>query len=200
METEIMNHRQKLGYTALGALIMLIGLAIGSIVAPPLTAQSDGVFDEILCRKLTVVDSDSIAAVNITSTDGVNAITIYDPIRKNHNMRLSTDLRGAHIDLHDHSAITAVGLMSHRSGGKGVFIRDGGKAALSMGFVSEELGSSITIHDRDGNTAVGMHYSRQQGSSVVVTDEHSQLAVHLGGSDREINIVDRIGTILWTAP
>ena len=41
----------------LGAAIMLIGLAVGAIVSPPLIAQSNGVFDKIVCRKLTVVDS-----------------------------------------------------------------------------------------------------------------------------------------------
>jgi hypothetical protein len=31
-----MNYKQKLGYTLLGAGIMLIGLAVGAIVAPPM--------------------------------------------------------------------------------------------------------------------------------------------------------------------
>lgn len=54
-----MNHKQKLGYMALGAGIMLVGLVIGAIVSPPLIAQRNGVFDKIVCREIEVVDKDS---------------------------------------------------------------------------------------------------------------------------------------------
>ena len=42
-----MNQKQKFGYTVLGALIMLVGIGVGSIVSPPLIAQRDGVFGEL---------------------------------------------------------------------------------------------------------------------------------------------------------
>ena len=51
-----MNHKQKLGYTILGAGIMAIGITIGQFVTPDIEAQSNGVFDEITCRSLKVVD------------------------------------------------------------------------------------------------------------------------------------------------
>ena len=39
-----MNHKQKFGYMALGAGIMLIGLVVGAIVSPPIFAYGDGKF------------------------------------------------------------------------------------------------------------------------------------------------------------
>ena len=51
-----MNTKQKLGYTILGAVIMLVGMSVGSILSPTLIAQNNGVFDEIQCTKLTVVN------------------------------------------------------------------------------------------------------------------------------------------------
>ena len=48
-----MNHKQKIGYTILGAFIMLIGMLIDNRTSPPVTAQTDGV---ITCQKLTFVD------------------------------------------------------------------------------------------------------------------------------------------------
>ena len=48
-----MNHRQKIGYTILGAFIMLIGMLIDNLTSSPVTAQNDG---EITCQKLTFVD------------------------------------------------------------------------------------------------------------------------------------------------
>ena len=51
-----MNQKQKLGYTLLGAGIMALGIVIGQVVTPNIEARSNGVFDEIQCTKLTVVD------------------------------------------------------------------------------------------------------------------------------------------------
>ena len=48
-----MNHKQKIGYTILGAGIMLVGMLIDNLTSPPVTAQNDG---EITCQKLTFVD------------------------------------------------------------------------------------------------------------------------------------------------
>ena len=50
---------------ALGAVIMLIGLAVGAIVSPPLIAQRNGVFDKIQCTGLTVVDEDGKMGVEL---------------------------------------------------------------------------------------------------------------------------------------
>ena len=51
-----MNHKMKLGYMAIGAGIMLIGMAVGCAVSPSLVAQRNGVFDKITCHELEVVD------------------------------------------------------------------------------------------------------------------------------------------------
>ena len=50
-----MIHKQKCFYTALGALIMLIGMGIGAMVSPPLIAQRGDVLGEIQCTGLTVM-------------------------------------------------------------------------------------------------------------------------------------------------
>ena len=41
-----MNHRSEIGYTVFGAVIMLFGITVGSIVSS---------FDEVRCATLTVV-------------------------------------------------------------------------------------------------------------------------------------------------
>ena len=60
----------------LGAVIMFIGLAVGAIVSPPLVAQRNGVFDEIQCTKLTVVDDTGKKAVLLRS-DKENRMSIF---------------------------------------------------------------------------------------------------------------------------
>ena len=44
-----MNYKKKLGYSGLGAVIILSGL--GSILTPQLVAQHNGVFDEIIVER-----------------------------------------------------------------------------------------------------------------------------------------------------
>ena len=52
-----MNHKQKLGYMALGAGILALGIIIGQVVTPDIEAQSNGVFDKIICKEIEVVDT-----------------------------------------------------------------------------------------------------------------------------------------------
>ena len=64
-----MNYKQKLGYTALGAAIMLIGMWVSPLISPPVTAQHNGVFDKIQCTSLTVVDNMGKPAVILGSDE-----------------------------------------------------------------------------------------------------------------------------------
>ena len=73
-----MNQKQKLGYTALGAVIMLVGIGIGSIVSPPLIAQGDGVFDAIKCTKLIVADKAGKTAIRLDASEDGNSVIVYD--------------------------------------------------------------------------------------------------------------------------
>ena len=47
---------------------MLIGLAVGTIVSPPLIAQRNGVFDKITCREIEVIDKDGNEAISLSTT------------------------------------------------------------------------------------------------------------------------------------
>ena len=73
-----MNHKQKLGYMALGAVIMLIGMWVSPLISPPVTAQHNGVFDQIQCRELQVVDENGNQAIVLASKVGVNLVAVLD--------------------------------------------------------------------------------------------------------------------------
>lgn len=64
-----MNTKQKIGYTLLGAVIMLTGMWLSPLISPPLTAQHNGVFGEIQCTSLTVVDNMGKTAVELDSDE-----------------------------------------------------------------------------------------------------------------------------------
>ena len=63
---------------ALGAVIMLIGLAVGVIVSPPLIAQRNEVFGEIQCTGLTVVDEAGNKAIDLSTDSEGCSIVVYD--------------------------------------------------------------------------------------------------------------------------
>ena len=74
-----MNYKQKLGYMALGAGILAIGIIIGQVITPDIEAQSNGVFDNITCRNLTVVDEKGTRRIALS---GHGYLYMYDETGK----------------------------------------------------------------------------------------------------------------------
>ena len=71
-----MNHKQKLGYTIWGVVIMLAAQGLESIVSLPLIAQNNGVFDEFVCNKLTVVNPLGKAVISLYALEQGNGILV----------------------------------------------------------------------------------------------------------------------------
>ena len=72
-----MNHKQKLGYTLLGAGILAVGIIIGQVITPDIEAQSNGVFDKITCRELEVMDKDGNRGIFLAASQPV-PLPIYN--------------------------------------------------------------------------------------------------------------------------
>ena len=77
-----MNHKQKLAYTLLGAVIMAVGIIIGQRGTPDIKAQNNGVFDKISCRALEVIDENGNEAI-VLSTELTDSGESGDPPRAN---------------------------------------------------------------------------------------------------------------------
>ncbi len=58
----------------LGAVIMFIGLAVGAVVSPPLTAQRNGVFGDIECTGLIVVNEEGKQVIEFGSSTKVEGM------------------------------------------------------------------------------------------------------------------------------
>ena len=72
-----MDYKQKLGYMALGAGILALGIIIGQWGTPDIEAQSSGVFDKIICREIEVVDQDGKKAIVLQGNEKVNTVVVY---------------------------------------------------------------------------------------------------------------------------
>lgn len=132
-----MNHKQKLGYTVLGAVIMLVGLAIGAIVSQPLIAQRNGVFDEIVCKSLEVVDDKGKTQIFLGSVDG-GFISLSDRLGK-------------------HKA----GLYTYQASGVLKLKNDDGEEVVRLD--ATKNGGTIRTYDKDGKLVVVMEASNTGG-------------------------------------
>ena len=95
-----MKHKVSVRDMALGAVIMLIGLAVGAVVSPPTIAQRDGVFGEIECTGLKVVDKYGKTGIDLASTDDGNIVTFRGQSGKA-GVVLSTVDKGNIVAVHD---------------------------------------------------------------------------------------------------
>ncbi len=174
-----MNHKQKLGYMALGALIMLIGMGVGStFFTPPIEAQSNGLFNEITCRKLTVVDKNGKRAIELDSNDKLgNGISIYDQNEKTAIWLKSADY-GNGISIYNPNRIS-FGMIELNSFGTHNVIsinRPNGKEAIkldSSGFRR----NGISIYDQNEKTAIALSsYNAAVANSMEIYDENGKVA------------------------
>ena len=118
----------------LGAAIMLIGLAVGAIVSPPLVAQRNGVFDEIQCRGLQVVDENGNEAIVLTSAEKANVVAVFDKQGK-----------------------VAIGLASMEEVNTVTVSDKQGEVAIDLSVLTvTEPVNSIGIRDAAGNEAIRM--------------------------------------------
>lgn len=152
-----MNHRMKLGYTIMGAVIMLIGIAVGLIVSPPLIAQSKGVFDEVRCSKLMVYNEHGTRAIRLAALETGNMVTIYDDKGKPaiHLAALETtnnvtvhdsDQRKASIAIADDSGRYAVHLAAGETRNRVTVYNQLGKPAI--GLYADEFGNNVSVYDK----------------------------------------------------
>lgn len=70
-----MNFRQKLVYTLFGMLLALVGMLLGSILAPPVTAQKG---TDMVCTSLAVVDETGEPRILLTANQEGDTLAIRD--------------------------------------------------------------------------------------------------------------------------
>ena len=191
-----MNHKQKLAYMALGALILALGITIGQVITPTIEAQNNGVFDDITCRMLVVVDQAGKPAISLTASELFgNVIQISDKediaitlaASEDSNVILVQDKAGNGglyfnasadeniIRLIDKAGKAAVNLVTDRNG-NGITVnvpgKDGNAAIVLGAFAHEFLGTAIQINDKTGKkTAINLSVSELLGNSMTIRDQ-----------------------------
>ena len=73
-----MSNKQKVGYMALGAGILAFGITIGQFITPDIEAQNNGVFDQITCREIQVVDEHGKLRIYLDILNGASIISLHN--------------------------------------------------------------------------------------------------------------------------
>ena len=176
-----MNNKRKLGYTLLGAGIMAIGITIGQFLTPNIEAQSNGVFDKIVCREIEVVDKNGNKAIALFSDADFTRLIVYNPQGK----------QGIKLE----------------SGGWGNYVivfedQDDEKEGVSLAGTSEE-NYVIVRNFRRSERAAAKLISKEDISSVEVLDKNGDLVAwlarlapaHLDGAN-SIGVIDQTRGII----
>ena len=181
---------------------MLVGLGVGSIVSPPLIAQRNGVFDEIECSGLIVVNKHGDPAVVLGSgPESESGIILYNeagtPAASLHSADGNTALS---IMNEDGKLGLLLGCLTDRN--DMTLFNDKGEPAITS-VVADGLMSAITVYHETGKEAVSIQSIADLGSnSVGVYDQAGEEAIRLGSNialGNRINIYDAVGDIRWQA-
>ena len=171
-----MNHKQKLGYMALGALILAVSITIGQFVTPNIEAQNNGVFDKVVCRELEVVDKAGLVGVRLIANDKVNRVGVFDKLG-------------------------AIAVASFE-GGNGIVVNNlQGNAGILL--PSEEKGNSVDVHTPKGDKVGVRLFCAEVANGIQLTGQAGEESMQLfAGEVRApfIIITDRTGKNMWSTP
>ena len=169
-----MNHKQKLGYMALGAGILALGIIIGQWVTPDIEAQNNSVFDKIQCRELRVVDENGNKTIFLGIKNGSSTIecnTTTDDL-SNCSFSVSTDGVGSELKLYNKKP--GGGFNSRFEVSTNI---TGGNLTLSNNTLDGgiELASSSTenrvlVRDAWQDLAIGLHSRLLLGNEILVVN------------------------------
>ena len=152
-----MNHKQKFIYTALGAVIMLLGIGVGSIVSPPLIAQRNAVFDEITCRSLKVVNENDKRCIWLWAIDDNSFVSISNAVGKGE-----------------------ITFTAAKDGSNGITLKDdaGNKAIQLDSGGPADFANSVKIFDNTGKKAIELH-STIGINGIFISDKSDKTAISL---------------------
>ena len=200
-----MNHKQKLGYMALGAGILAIGIIIGQVVTPDIEAQSNGVFDKITCREIEVIDKDGNEAIRLYTTKHGGDIRMHSKDGRIAAMGISEDggsvylsgkgksLDGGKVSIFTHEDSASLDVGDESDGGISMF-------AISRVDATHRGYASIAVKNQNGSaymtaghsdTAVEV-YRKDSGGANMRTDEH--------GGRISVFTPDVAAGYIWSAP
>ena len=198
-----MNYRQKLSYTALGAMIMSIGLGLGAIVTVPLIAQKTDVFDDIQCKSLTIMNENGRAAITLKTTNTSHVIIVHEFGGDDAAIALGSTRKANQLFINGENGKSAITIAQER-GGIGTLAIKRPNTDQSASIATGDHGSTLTFTSPHGLPLISLFQLVDLGNGLTVRRQDGiKSAVDIssyprGGND--ITIFDRHGNMTWKAP
>jgi hypothetical protein len=167
-----MSFQHKLGYIALGGVIAIVGMVVGSVLTPQLVAQHETV-SNVTCRELTIVDGAG------------------NPI-----VRLGDGANGGSVEVMHKEGTTVINLGVMDSGGAvGVANIEG---EIGVGMRADDGGNDVFVYQKNpiGVLGVALH-AGVDGESVEVYNDSEQRVGSLGviGGTGAVGVFDTEGVL-----
>ena len=204
-----MRHKVNVRDMALGAGIMLIGLAVGAIVTTPLIAQREDVFGEIQCSRLVVVDETGKPAITLATDakehglpEKQNAVIVYNKSGEK-AVVIGTHREHNGVEVHDKQGEPLAGLSASRQGGMLKLLTMDSRnsrqpAILLLG--GGPMGSSVMLFNLKGN--VRSHYyvmDETSGFSLEGKDANGEIFLSVDEEGSHIRVLEA-GEVKWETP
>ena len=177
----------------LGAVIMFIGLAVGAIVSPPLTAQRNAVFGEIVCTGLTVVNEEGKQVIELgSSTTDKGVVEVRDQNGKK-GIRLIAGEQGSSVIVAaPGGGDWAVSLSSQKTTSS-ILMSWRGQAAVHLGAGVAD-GNGVAIFDKAGKTAIRLQ-ADEEGNDLQILNKGEILGIGLGthAKGNGVTVFDKAG-------
>ena len=194
-----MNHKIKLGYTLFGAGIMLVGITIGQFLTPDIEALSNGVFDKIICRSLSVVDeAGKVKCLLLVDEDG-SGVHIYGK-DGNQVISLGADEHVNGVSLYDKVGKSAISLNAGKDGNSVMIYDRAGEKGIILG--TGEDGNDVFVRSKAGNVVFSLN-TGETDNTILISGTAGEESITLFTDEKlgvGIAISDKAGKITWHAP
>lgn len=178
---------------------MLIGLGLGAIVAPPLIAQHDGIFDSLICSQLTVLNPLGKPAFLLTSDHEKNQFGALNPNGKpaflltatgdDSTLSLATPAEQLGFIVHTSNTESSLGL--HQAGKLSIVLR------------ADSIFRFIKLLNDEGNTLINLSADNVGARLIQLNNPKGDTAVQLqslvSGFANDLILYDESGKEVWRA-
>ena len=172
-----MNHKQKVFYTLFGAVIMIVGVAVGTILCPPLIAQRTDLPSDLKCTSLTVVDRSGEPAIVLRTDETLgNGVVIHNPAGTP-ALLFVADETGNSI------AVT------NKSGEPTVLLR------------TSKLANRVIVRNPAGKDGVRLSAGKVTNRVTVCNPEETNaVLLYADEVTNRVSVYNKVGIIKWEAP
>ena len=193
-----MNIKQKITYMLIGCLFTLAGFVLSSLfnTPPPIQAQDDKVIEEIVCKRLKIVNDEGTTVAKLVSFRGNGVVSTYNADGKG-LIFIGSEIGGKSgamvIRNADGKGLVGIGTsVDGKSGGMETYNADGKKLVIIGSWDGKSGSMAISNADGEPLIHIGSTLDNRSGEMSVFNADGSRL-VHIG------SIIGRPNDVLSTS-